>query len=78
MTNYPEGEIKEMIELYTSKGLGLEDATTIVTPCTRHRVAQGRVNPTAMTALTRLLVTFIVTSTLHAASGCPGACKFTR
>lgn len=30
MENYPEGEIQEMIDIYTSKGMAVEDATVVI------------------------------------------------
>jgi VIT1/CCC1 family predicted Fe2+/Mn2+ transporter len=37
--HYPEGEMREMVELYTAKGMSEEDAQTIVGIFTRHKQA---------------------------------------
>jgi VIT1/CCC1 family predicted Fe2+/Mn2+ transporter len=37
MENYPEGEIREMIEIYESKGLSHEDATQVITVMSKYK-----------------------------------------
>eukprot|EP00814_Leptocylindrus_danicus_P005135 CAMPEP_0116019472 /NCGR_PEP_ID=MMETSP0321-20121206/9259_1 /TAXON_ID=163516 /ORGANISM="Leptocylindrus danicus var. danicus, Strain B650" /LENGTH=276 /DNA_ID=CAMNT_0003490053 /DNA_START=39 /DNA_END=866 /DNA_ORIENTATION=+ len=37
MENYPEGEVEEMIDIYTSRGMTREDATTCITTMSRYK-----------------------------------------
>ena len=37
MENYPEGEIREMIEIYESKGMSTEDATQVINTMAKYK-----------------------------------------
>ena len=37
MENYPEGEIQEMIDIYTSKGMSTEDATLVIKTMAKYK-----------------------------------------
>jgi vacuolar iron transporter family protein len=37
LENYPEGEIKEMVELYMMKGMNREDAETVITTMAKYK-----------------------------------------
>lgn len=37
MENYPEGEVEEMIDIYTSRGMSREDATTCITTMAKYK-----------------------------------------
>merc|ERR1712232_1407882 len=37
MNNYPEGEINEMIDIYTNRGMSHEDATQIITTMAKYK-----------------------------------------
>lgn len=37
LENYPEGEIREMIDIYTARGMSTEDATLVVNTMAKYR-----------------------------------------
>jgi hypothetical protein len=37
MENYPEGEIKEMIEIYEGKGMSTKDATQVINTMAKYK-----------------------------------------
>ena len=37
MENYPDGEIREMIDIYTSRGMSTEDATMVIKTMAKYK-----------------------------------------
>ena len=37
LENYPEGEIQEMVDIYTERGMSREDATTVITVMAQYK-----------------------------------------
>jgi hypothetical protein len=37
MENYPEGEIKEMIDIFKTRGMSTEDATVVITTMAKYK-----------------------------------------
>ena len=38
MDNYPEGEVKEMIELFQQRGMSHQDASLVITTMAKYKV----------------------------------------